>query len=223
MDFLDIARVIAGPLAEQRFLPSKDPARTRLMIMVYWGTTDVPEPITTTAAYQFYKSSLEEYNALKSVDQSAADAALSAGLAELNFENNRRDKIDFKNAEMIGYDSDGAGLIGTDRGSILQFTALRHERDGLVPEIEENRYFVVLMAYDFQMMWKEKKHKLLWETRFSINQPRNDFGKALPAMAKFASSYFGQASHGLVRQEIPEGHVEVGAPTLVEWLFPTKK
>ena len=41
-------------------------------------------------------------------------------------------------------------------------------------------------------------------------------------MAHFASSYFGQASHGLVRQVIREGRVDVGQPTLVEWLFQKK-
>jgi len=38
---------------------------------------------------------------------------------------------------------------------------------------------VVLMAYDFQLLWKEKKHKLLWETRFSIRQRHNDFDRQL--------------------------------------------
>jgi len=209
-------------LAEQGYLPAKDPANTRLVIMVYWGTSAAPDPISTTPAYLNYQIALQEYNELLKSDPSAADAVLSAGLAQLYFENNRRDRIDYKNALLLGYDSDGEGLIGTDSGRMLQFSALRKGRDDLVSEIEGNLYFVVLMAYDFQALWKKKKNVLLWETRFSINQPRNDFGKALPTMARFASSYFGQPSHGLVRQVIREGHVKVGEPTLVEWLFPPK-
>ena len=60
------------------------------------------------------------------------------------------------------------------------------------------------MAYDFQLLWKEKKHKLLWETRFSVRENRNDFGKALPAMSQYASRYFGQDTHGLIRRPLQE-------------------
>jgi hypothetical protein len=87
---------------------------------------------------------------------------------------------------------------------------LEVRRDDMVAEIEENRYFVVLMAYDFQILWKQKKHKLLWETRFSIRQRHHNFDKDLPSMAQYASQYFGQDSHGLVHKEIPQGHVDIG-------------
>jgi len=42
LNFLDVAKVIAGPLASQKYLPAKDPNNTKLLIMVYWGTTTVP-------------------------------------------------------------------------------------------------------------------------------------------------------------------------------------
>jgi hypothetical protein len=136
-------------------------------------------------------------------------------------ENHIRDRLDFKNAAMLGYDM--SGLIGTERGNYLAHTALRNERDDEVQEIEDNRYFIVLMAYDFQLMWKQKKHKLLWEARFSINEKHNRFDKALPAMAQYAARYFGQPSNGLVRQRLLNENVEIGEPTLIQFLTePTK-
>ena len=39
IQFLDAARTIAGPLATQRYIPTKDPKTTRLLVMVYWGAT----------------------------------------------------------------------------------------------------------------------------------------------------------------------------------------
>lgn len=182
MSFMDIASTIAVPLAGQKFLPAKDPKKTSLLIMVYWGTTIVPMPLDSGGPVN----------------------------------NTYRDHTDYLNAAMLGYDSEG--VIGTEFGDAIRLTALRWHQHDLVNEIETNRYFVVLLAYDFQLLWKQKKHKLLWETRFSINQPRNDFGKALPAMATFAAPYFGQESHGLVRKFIQEGHVEIGDPTLIELL-----
>jgi hypothetical protein len=112
---------------------------------------------------------------------------------------------------MLGYDSED--LIGTYYGSTIGNTGmLAAHREELINEIEENRYFVVLIAYDFQLFRKEKKLKALWETRFSINEPHNDFAKALPVMSQYASKYFGQESHGLLRTQVPEGKVEVGEP-----------
>jgi hypothetical protein len=61
------------------------------------------------------------------------------------------------------------------------------------------------LAHDFQVFRKENRHKLLWETRFNINEPHNHFDKALPVMAQYASRYFGQDSHSLLRTQVPEG------------------
>jgi hypothetical protein len=105
---------------------------------------------------------------------------------------------------LLGYAEDLRATIGLDR------TPLGWRRADLFEDLGTNRYFVVLMAYDFQLMWKRKKHKLLWETRFSLREIGHDFHKEIPAMASFASQYFGQNAHGLVRRLVPEGHVEIG-------------
>jgi hypothetical protein len=112
------------------------------------------------------------------------------------------------NARMLGYNA--SGMIGTDYGQWLAFTALHSRSQDLIDEIEDNRYFVVLMAYDFQVLLKEKKHKLLWETRYSIRQRGNAFDRQLAAMTEYASKYFGQDTHGLLRKPLPEGHVTLG-------------
>jgi hypothetical protein len=67
-------------------------------------------------------------------------------------------------------------------------------------------------------MWKEKKHKLLWESRFSVREQGNDFTRALPAMAEYAGQYFGRDSHGLLRTHVPDGRIDVGDPTVIEFL-----
>ena len=222
LHFMDVARVLAPSLAGQSYLPARDPKATKLLVMVYWGTTEVPPPIEEDPLYQTYEQDLAEFRIL--MEEGAADeanAVLTSGLHILSMANNVRDQLDFKNAAMIGYSA--SGLIGTEEGNYLKHTALGIDQKDQVAEIEENRYFVVLMAYDFQLLWKEKKHKLLWETRFSISQRHNQFDKALPVMARYASQYFGQPSKGLERTRVPEGTVEVKPPTLVELLTEPKK
>jgi hypothetical protein len=222
LHFMDVARVLAPPLAGQNYFPATDPKATKLLIMVYWGTTEVPPPIEEDPLYQTYIQDLAEFRML--MEQGAPDeanAVLTSGLHVLNMANHVRDQLDFKNAAMIGYSA--SGLIGTEEGNYLKHTALGIDQKDQVAEIEENRYFVVLMAYDFQLLWKGKKHKLLWETRFSISQRHNQFDKALPVMARYASQYFGQPSKGLERTRVPEGTVEVKPPTLIEFLTEPKK
>jgi hypothetical protein len=221
LTFLDVAHVIAAPLASQKYLPARDPNTTRLLIMVYWGTTAVPGPQSDSTAVGEFRAAQDNLDKYTSTSPTgvqttggggAADAAIaqwSAALTALNVENQDRVRKDFANANMLGYDA--PGLIGTEYGNHLRGGPLGAERDDLVSEIEENRYFVVLMAYDFQLLWKEKKHKLLWQTRFSISERHNAFDKALPLMAQYASRYFGQDSHGLLRDRVPEGQVNIGS------------
>ena len=218
LSFMDVARVIAAPLAAQKYLPARDPEKTRLLIMLYWGTTAVPGPPSDSVAYSNFSMAQADLSRVMNKQnpeppqiQDDVMSEVSAATVQLNMENRQRDLIDFKNAAMLGYDSEG--VIGTDFGLEARRTPMKYHRDELIAEIEGNRYFVVLMAYDFQLLWKQKKHKLLWETRFSIDERRNQFDKALLVMAQNASQYFGQDSHGLSRMRIREGKVEVGEPT----------
>jgi hypothetical protein len=66
------------------------------------------------------------------------------------------------------------------------------------------------MAYDYQALWTQRKHSLLWVTRFSVRARGADFEKLLPSMVTYASQYFGQDSHGLLRRPLPEGRVDIG-------------
>jgi hypothetical protein len=229
LTFLDVAHIIAPPLATQNYFPAKDPKTTKLLVMVYWGTTHAPEHASESASYDRLKDSSAAAKSAMDELKAASKEQHGAGVANLmymkamqsNFEsaqgqmeaagdavmaeNNMRDQVDLTNVKMLGYDSWWEATLGDTRG-----TALAGERQDLINEIEENRYFVVLMAYDFQLLWKEKKHKLLWEARFSIRQRHHEFDKDLPSMAQYASQYFGQDSHGLVHKAIPLGHVDIG-------------
>ena len=212
LKFVDVARTVALPLAVKNYLPSKDPAQTKLLIMVYWGTTAGTKDSVAGGNYKADAgadlSAMQQTAQAGGRDVTATGGGLNDASLALALANNRwRDIADAKNASMLGYDSEG--VIGTDYGRGLRVTALHVKIDDLIEEIEENRYFVVLMAYDFQLMLKEKKHKLLWETRYSIRQRGNNFDEQLAAMSQYASRYFGQTSNGLVRKPLPQESVRL--------------
>jgi hypothetical protein len=222
LKFLQVARTIAAPLAQQHYLPAHDPSRTKLLIMVYWGQTAGAQGTANPGIL----NTLPNAQALvapppgpppSSAAGAAAAHAMAAALATtpengtdalLSFANRARDRQNLRNAGLLGYDLDP--LISEEYGNTIGLTARWDHQHDLVDDLEENRYFVILMAYDFPLLLKGKKHKLLWETRFSIRQQGNNFDEQLAAMAKYASRYFGRDSHGLLRRTLPEEHVELG-------------
>ena len=203
MRFIDVARKPSQNRWQgKNSVAAKDPNQTKLMIMVYWG-----------GDHRLGGRSQHSVSF-----KSSTQATPEEGKLIFNF---WRDRSDFKNAKLLGYDSEE--MIGTDYGRGLLTTAARLKAQDLLDEIGDNRYFVVLMAYDFQLMWKEKKHKLLWETRFSIRENRNDFGVALPAMAQYASRYFAATvtQHVLIR--VASGKTSTSAKCKVIEVEPEKK
>jgi hypothetical protein len=238
LKFMDVARTVSRPLASQAFVPARDPKQAKLLIVVYWGRTNTGGGVdnnselqnlqTSSAAFtaskvanQQQQTSASRINGADSgsmvcghvetnttpqqvVDQISAENEATGAMAIVAAENAARDKSYEQNAAMLGYDS------WLNETSNMPGTALASRRQDVIDELQHDRYFVVLMAYDFQMMWKEKKHKLLWETRMSIGQRGAEFNEELAVMAKNASQYFGHDTHGLVRRDMPAGRVNVG-------------
>lgn len=214
--FLKIARTIAPVLDRVGYVNSHDPAKTDLLIMVYWGTTGTdarssggysigaaplappppPPPVIVTGTGQavVVAAAPPPSRPTSSPEQSAFDAVAGA-------QNRQRDRDNLRNAQMLGYDEElGRASARPDSRRYLD----------LVDEIEDTRYFVVLRAYDFQLKWKEKQRKALWEVSYSIRARDHLFGDALVAMTDMASRHFGQDSKGLVRRAVPVGRVELG-------------
>jgi hypothetical protein len=228
LKFLDVAKTIAAPLAGQSYVPARDPKETKLLIMVYWGTTAGASGAPSSAGYQNAQSAASNLAIVKEMARAAkrpgdlskgpgvtdAENVLADAVQMVELENKLRDQTNLQTARLLGYNR--TGLVETDYGRGLDMTALRFRRRELIDDIEDDRYFVVLLAYDFQQLWKQKKRMLLWETRYSIRQRHNDFDKVLADMTQYASKYFGQDSHGLIRKPLPEGHVTVGETKVIE-------
>ncbi len=225
MDFLDIARIVAVPLAQKRYLPTQDPKTTNELIIVYWGTTEAPEFATESNSHQLAQQANEmrqradvhdSKSSAANKPDSVGNLARKQALAEadnavlvanlgVQQENQRREDEDMKTATLLGYDS-----WWVSANAAMEGTAMALRKNDMRAELEEDRYFVVLTAFDYQMLVNKKKQKFLWEVRFSIREHGNQFDKRLPAMVALASDYFGRDSQGLHHVDVPEGRVEIG-------------
>ncbi len=190
--------------------------------MITWGTT-VPFNDET------YRRGLDQYlSAANSASEAAAAvpegegrsadglptaAASVAGAARDQLEDQYQQTKAFQNMRMRANEQN-AKLLGYMReikyhDNISRVAGGRSYYDDLINDIESERYFVIISAYDFQALLKEKKPKLLWVTRVSIQKNRNRFDQDLATMVAQAAQYFGRDSGRLVR-EYHEGKVILG-------------
>jgi hypothetical protein len=245
VNFLSIARLLGPELAKQGYVPvqGQDPKRADLLIMVYWGTTSGKGTPASSSEYQIGRqymtqADLMEGQALPTTDMKdgmngatqspwsqinakgdgvmqnkwgngAAAGARAQGLLMISIANRRRDRQAAQNAGLLGYYPE------LQRVALYRYTPFGTWND-VADEIEESRYFVVLLAYDFQSLWRAKQKKLLWQTRLSIRAHHSDFRKQLAGMLRTASPFFGRDSGRLVHEPMPAMSVQLGEMKVVE-------
>lgn len=211
LPFMTIAKTIARPLASRGYVAAKDPEKTDLLIFVFWGTTQGARGISNGDSYQNLAASMNMMSSTATGPGSGYSTTnadqLEADLIAIASENHWREKINLQNAMLLGFQYD------FERATMTEFATASRD---LLDDLELNRYFVVLKAFDFRLAWKEKKARVLWETRFSIPQHGNDFAEQLEGMARQAALHVGVNTRGLVREFIPEGQVTFGESIIVE-------
>ncbi len=211
MKFMTIVRTIAGPLAGQGYVPTKGRDETDLLIMVYWGVTNTETSVSngynpvaadlSTSAPAISANPMSSAGGGSSAPSGPTDN--SAFDMMIAFQNEERDRLNDYNARLLGYYAEYSRTAGN--------YMLRDQHSELVSDLEDPRYYVVLLAFDFKKILTEKRRVLLWTTRYSIRERNNDFEHDLAAMTRRASQFFGRDSHGLKR-DVPfrGGNVELG-------------
>jgi hypothetical protein len=135
----------------------------------------------------------------------AARSELEGGLFELQMFNNMRNQSNEHNARLLGYMNEI-----NSRNDLSRYAGAGTYFDDLISDIESERYYVIITAYDFRAATQEKKRKLLWSTRVSIQTQGNHFNENLETMLANASRHFGQDSGHLIKQYLPNTRVDYG-------------
>ena len=220
MTFLRVARAVAAPLGRLNYRPARTSAETELMILVFWGSTQGSRDLDRSGPVDRFASASSVLAAAKDVDQAsktdstkadpataAAESAYDDALWQMGLANGERDRLDNRNARILGY---------TEVLDRARFASHMSFAQDIISELAHNRYYVVLQAYDFKTAAKEKKLKPLWTARISMDESGNDFARALDQMLRCATPYLGQDSDGLHRHLTRGGRVDLGPLEIIE-------
>jgi hypothetical protein len=222
--FPAIAGLVAEHLARKNYFLAQDAKSADLLLVISWGTsTPFSDGINrmaqdnALAAMNNVKSAVanakvdtnnRSVDGIQSPAAEAADAArseLEGQLFELQMFNDMRSKANEQNARLLGYMKEI-----NSRNDPSRYAGAGTYYDDLISDIESERYYVIVAAYDFRVATQEKKKKLLWSTRVSIQTQGNRFNESLATMLANASRHFGQDSGHLIKQYLPNTRVDLG-------------
>ena len=95
----------------------------------------------------------------------------------------------------------------------------------LIEQASEDVYFVVASAYDYTSMARGER-QLLWRTKMTVNTRGVSMTETLPPLIASGAPFFGRdmpEAEPLIRRIYREGRVELGEPTVVEFVDEPEK
>jgi len=167
VEFIDIALGLAPHLAKQDYWPAQSEESCDLLLVVSWGTTTVND------LKDIY---LDLYN----------NSYYNDFLITSYFYDQRYSYEAINSSKLIGF----YPYLKWDRYEFMPH--LNHEDYTLREALDTERYFMIVTAFDFQSLLKDKRWNRVWSTRFSMRSPGTNFYKAHLALSKAAGAYFGK-------------------------------
>ena len=201
--FEDIVNDMAQHLRKQKFFPHQGEGTGDMLIVVHYGVTEYEESIMELMGY----TSEEEMGLGGDFDFEgiAPDGAAMNAVADLGFNQSTSQTLSDSNRKSLGHK---AQLLGMEEA--FGFYTNNADKYELQSMLDEERYFVILMAYDIASM-KQGDPKLLWTTRYSIRAIGQNFDDAMKGMNAIAGDYFGKSFKGLNLKRLQDdSSVEIG-------------
>lgn len=231
MKFADIVRKLAPSLQQQEFYPAKSIRDADIMLVIHWGATSP----------RIHENQLKDYSDMQRLSNELSEAKAreaQGGGAIVGLDIASPDNLLARPSYSIRSDMDYAALeTATDQmqsdndlmsaASILGVTAeLKKEQSRMIDTphgvlirtmLEEDRYFIHVLAYDAKELFEHKTLKRLWTARMSIRSPGINFAAASERISVVGGKFFGTNQTELLAApaKVREGHVEVGEAIVV--------
>lgn len=208
--FEEVVQTLAMEMRTRNYYPETVAEQGDFLIVVHWGVTGIEE--------SFDELMLNELGSGDFEGQSVGAEGLTDDASQGFSQDSSGDFQSYDSSGASRADKDNAALIGFDR-------ALR--RKGLMPQddyelrtmLQDERYFIILMAYDWQKLRTEKEYELVWSTRFSLDAIGTNFREAHFALSRGAANYIGSnldGDLGKTKTHLGSGDVEFGEVEVIE-------
>ena len=232
----EIARSLAPYLARKNFIPTSEAGEADIVIAIHWGTTvslshnqDYVSELMIQArdrqlsAQEFFDATYrdDEGNEITPSDaaQSLLQESAAAAAANPDYEWARlastRSEREFENrptATLLGFSD------VLNRDASRPFTS--EEARTVKAMLDEDRYFIVLAAYDVKNQRPGEAPQRLWVARLSTRAAGTNFTQAVDKLGEVGSNYFGENVPDLAVERAPaksqRAEVEIGTPIVVE-------
>ena len=197
---------LAMNLRKQGFYMHRDRSEGDLLIVVHSGVTDVEISYEEFMGYTSEEDmGLTDEILNAGAGGEAIDFATIDAMNQLNFNLSSSGTTGSANRQSQAYK---AQLLGLERAYSDKIS--NQEAYDLRSMLDEERYFIVLMAYDYPA-FKKGKAKLMWSTRYSIRTLGQTFAEAIKDMNVVASDYFGKNLAGITQKRATDdSRVEIG-------------
>ena len=200
--FIEVAEGLAQELKKRNFYPARSKEEGDLMIVVHRGMTRIEADWD-----ELFPQDDDEDDSFSTEEEGEED------LNELETPGEYLREEGFTSTE-----ADNAALIGFDRALSRRGLGVQEEME-LNEMLRNERYFLSLVAFDFQKLIKTGEKEVVWSTRFSMDAVRVDFEDAHYALSRAASNYFGtnlDGKLGKVKTFVGPGEVTTGELEVVE-------
>ncbi len=208
ISFNDLVGDLAQHLVKQDFYPNPKLGEGDLLIMVHYGATDYEEDM------------MDLMGMVNLGDITNADLGnIEIGSAEaFDLSGSLNSALGMQQAI-----NSGGPITRQEKAQILGLDGIYDKPSHMTSDygyeqmMRKARYFVVLMAYDYQLFRKKDEAKLLWSTRYNIRTPGQSFETAIKEMNIVASDYFGKNFKKLTRKRSDDkSSVEIGEIEVIE-------
>lgn len=186
--FEELVGTIGDSMKQRNFYPSASADQGDLLVVVHYGLMSVPQDLG-----DLFQLDMDDPYGEQPFDEDGEE-----GDEEQIDEDpliNDTYFNDLKRLSELSHNNQ-AGMsnikLGIGRALNRRNITVTEEFD-LRTELEAERYFIILMAYDYKKLRSKKKQELLWTTRFSVPSQGTNFEDAYPALARAASSYYGSS------------------------------
>ncbi len=238
----EVARTLAPYLARQNFIPTDEAGNADIVIAIHWGTTVSLKHNQEYVSELMYQAQERQQQAKEYYE--ATYGSMEAGpegelndrefgdfAQELLHQSARQaaEAPDYEWARLASTRSERefenrptATLLGF--GDVLNQDAKRavmgEDARTVNAMLDEERYFVVLAAYDLKNRDDNGTPQRLWVARLSTRSAGTNFTEALDKLGEVGSNFFGENVPDLAIERAPRksqrAEVELGDPIVVE-------